>query len=70
MAGSEIRIGLIGCGRIMPAHLRGFKNLRDAGYQGSYSVEHHTGKNEYAEVAIQLDRVRTVFDRWRIERMD
>jgi sugar phosphate isomerase/epimerase len=41
------------------------KNLRDAGYQGSYSVEHHTGKNEYAEVAIQLDRVRAVFDRWR-----
>jgi len=41
------------------------KNLRDAGYQGYYSVEHHTGRNEYAEVALQLDRVRTVFDRWR-----
>ncbi len=41
------------------------KNLRDVGYQGSYSVEYHTGKNEYAEVAIQLDRVRAVFDRWR-----
>jgi len=41
------------------------KNLRDAGYQGSYSVEHHSGKNEYAEVAIQLDRVRAVFDLWR-----
>jgi len=41
------------------------KNLRDAGYQGYYSVEHHTGKNEYAEVAIQLARVRAVLDRWR-----
>lgn len=41
------------------------KNLRDVGYQGSYSVEHHTGRNEYAEVAIQLARVRAVFDRWR-----
>jgi sugar phosphate isomerase/epimerase len=43
------------------------KNLRDAGYQGSYSVEHHTGKNEYAEVAVQLARVRAVFDLWRNE---
>jgi sugar phosphate isomerase/epimerase len=41
------------------------KNLRDAGYQGYYSVEHHTGKNELAEVSIQLARVRAVFDRWR-----
>ena len=41
------------------------KNLRDAGYPGYYSVEHHTGKNEYTEVAIQLARVRAVFERWR-----
>ncbi len=40
------------------------KNLRDVGYQGSYSVEHHSGKNEYAEVAVQLAKVRAVFDRW------
>lgn len=39
-------------------------NLREAGYQGSYSVEHY-GMNEYPEVAIQLNRIRTVFDRWR-----
>jgi len=39
--------------------------LRDAGYQGYYSVEHHTGRDEYAEVALQLDRVRAVVDRWR-----
>jgi sugar phosphate isomerase/epimerase len=41
-------------------------NLRNAGYQGSYSVEHY-GKNEYAEVAIQLNRIRVVFDHWRTE---
>lgn len=30
--GDTVRIGLIGCGRIMPAHLRGMKMLREAGY--------------------------------------
>ena len=39
--------------------------LRDAGYQGYWGIEHHTGRNEYAEVAVQLARVRTVLDRWR-----
>jgi sugar phosphate isomerase/epimerase len=29
-----------------------------AGYSGSYSVEHHSGKDEYQNVAIQLARVR------------
>ncbi|MBM4045125.1 MAG: Gfo/Idh/MocA family oxidoreductase [Planctomycetes bacterium] len=29
---NPIRIGLIGCGRIMPAHLRGYKALREHGY--------------------------------------
>ena len=38
------------------------KNLWDAGYTGHYSVEHHTAKNEYTEVAIQLARVRDALD--------
>ncbi len=40
-------------------------NLRDGGYQGYYSVEHHSGKDEYAEVAIQLAKVRAVLQSWR-----
>ncbi len=32
--------------------------LRDAGYQGCWSVEHHSGTNEYDEVAIQLAQIR------------
>ncbi len=42
------------------------KNLRDAGYQGYYSVEHHSAKDEYSEVAIQIVNVRRVLERWRI----
>lgn len=38
--------------------------LRDAGYQGCYGVEHHTGKNEYTEVAVQVARVRDLLSRW------
>ena len=33
-------------------------NLWDAGYDGYYCVEHHSGKDEYREVAIQLALVR------------
>jgi sugar phosphate isomerase/epimerase len=38
--------------------------LRDAGYQGAWSVEHHSGTHEYAEVAIQLAKVRAILARW------
>ena len=38
--------------------------LRNAGYQGYYSVEHHTGKNEYTETGVQLARVRDQLSRW------
>ena len=41
--------------------------LRDAGYQGYWGVEHHTGQNEYTEVAVQVAMVRDVLDRWRLE---
>jgi sugar phosphate isomerase/epimerase len=34
--------------------------LLAAGYQGYWGVEHHSGQNEYAEVAVQLAEVRKV----------
>jgi sugar phosphate isomerase/epimerase len=40
------------------------ETLRDAGYKGAWSVEHHSGKNEHSEVAIQLAKVRDVLSRW------
>lgn len=40
--------------------------LRDAGYPGYWGVEHHTGKNEYTEVALQVGSVADVLDRWRL----
>ena len=40
-------------------------NLRNAGYQGYYSVEHNNGKDEHAETAIQLAKVRAVLQSWR-----
>lgn len=41
--------------------------LRAAGYEGCWSVEHHSGTNEYSEVAIQLAKVRDVLARWALE---
>jgi sugar phosphate isomerase/epimerase len=38
--------------------------LRDAGYDGYWGVEHHSGQNEYTEVAIQVARVRDLLSRW------
>ena len=38
--------------------------LRDAGYDGYWGVEHHSGSEEYAEVAVQVARVRAVLARW------
>jgi len=43
------------------------KLLADAGYQGYWGVEHHSGKNEYTEVGIQVAKVRDVLERWREE---
>ena len=36
------------------------RRLLDAGYSGYWGVEHHSAKNEYAEVAYQLAEVRRV----------
>jgi sugar phosphate isomerase/epimerase len=38
--------------------------LRAAGYQGCWSVEHHSGSQEYTEVAIQLASVRRLLETW------
>lgn len=48
------------------------KMLLDAGYTGCWGVEHHSAKNEYAEIAVQLAYVRralsrTVFDQQQAE---
>ena len=40
-------------------------NLWKAGYTDYYSVEHHSGKNEYTEVAIQLANVRRILEQFR-----
>ena len=40
-------------------------NLWKTGYQGYYSVEYHAAKDEYAQVAIQLSKVRAVLERFR-----
>lgn len=40
-------------------------NLWNAGYEGYYSVEHHSGKDEYREVEIQLALVRNQLERFR-----
>ena len=39
-------------------------NLRDAGYQGYYSAEYHVIENEYAQVGIQLAKMRAVLSQW------
>jgi sugar phosphate isomerase/epimerase len=43
------------------------KILLDAGYTGCWGVEHHTGKNEYAEVAVQLASVRRAVSRFKAQ---
>jgi sugar phosphate isomerase/epimerase len=39
--------------------------LWNAGYSGYYSVEHHSGKDEYLEVAMQLANVRRILEQFR-----
>jgi sugar phosphate isomerase/epimerase len=40
--------------------------LRSAGYTGCWGVEHHSGKNEYANVGVQVARVRSVLSGWHL----
>ena len=42
--------------------------LLDAGYDGYWGVEHHSGKNEYAETACQVAEVRRVLQKIRLEK--
>jgi sugar phosphate isomerase/epimerase len=45
---------------VLPHYEEKIKNLTDAGYTGHFSVEHHSGKNEYAEVEWQLANIRRI----------
>ena len=42
-------------------------NLWEVGYEGYYSVEHHTGQDEYSEVAIQLALVRRQLEKFQVD---
>ena len=44
--------------------------LLDAGYRGCWGVEHHSARNEYAEIAVQLAVVRRALARVLWERQD
>lgn len=39
---------------------RSIQQLKDAGYQGYWSVEHHTARNEYAQLAWQVGELRRI----------
>jgi sugar phosphate isomerase/epimerase len=38
--------------------------LKNTGYKGAWSVEHHSGKDEYNNVSIQLAKVRSILQKW------
>jgi sugar phosphate isomerase/epimerase len=38
--------------------------LRDSGYKGFYSAEHHSAKNEYVNSAVQLACIQKVINEW------
>ena len=42
------------------------RNLWDVGYEGYYSVEHHSGQNEYSKVGVQLAKVRDALECLRV----
>jgi len=38
--------------------------LRDAGYQGYYSAEHHSAQNEYNLTGVQINKIRAILTNW------
>ena len=42
------------------------KMLADGGYQGCWSAEHHSGRDEYSQVAVQIACINEVLERWRL----
>lgn len=48
--GQPIRIGIVGCGRIVPAHLRGYATLRTAGYDNFRITALYSRKREDADM--------------------
>jgi len=38
--------------------------LRDAGYKGYYSAEHHSAQNEYNLTGVQLNKIKAVLTNW------
>ena len=38
--------------------------LRDVGYKGYYSAEHHSGQNEYSLTEVQINLIRGVISNW------
>lgn len=45
---------------VLPRYEEKIRWLMEAGYTGHYSVEHHSGKNEYVEVEVQLAHIRRI----------
>lgn len=41
--------------------------LRDAGYKGYYSIEHHRTDHQYTGVALMVAKVRDILAKWRVE---
>jgi hypothetical protein len=38
--------------------------LRNAGYKGYYSAEHHSAQNEYNLTEVQISKIRAVLTNW------
>jgi sugar phosphate isomerase/epimerase len=44
----------------------GMAMLIEAGYRGCWGIEHHSGRDEYSQVGLQVALVREVLERWRV----